>query len=425
MDSSTTVIVVSHDRSFVDEIADELLVLREQQIERFRGNLSTYEAERVKQYKYLTKMQASQDKQRQHMQSTIQGNVQAAKRAGDDKKLKQAASRKKKLEERMGMEVSAKGTRFKLNRDYAGHHLTYRGSIEVPKFDPPAQMKLPVQPSDLRFPGGLVSLEKVGFVYRVNGKQIPILMDVDMTIHLGDRIGITGLNGSGKSTLVSLLMGSTPSGDPVTPSSGTIMRHTRAKFAAYSQQAVEELEVSAAAKPDQTALSHLMESVGPEAHESDARAILSGMGLAGKFASDVPIALLSGGQRVRLALAKILWSPPHVLILDEVTTHLDTDTIQALVTALKRYEGAILVVTHDRFFMRTVVEGVSVRELAALSRPDQEVSEDEESSGDEIEESKKTRVLYRLSKRRLIRLERGMEQYEEIAARSATKLGTY
>jgi ATPase subunit of ABC transporter with duplicated ATPase domains len=425
LSANTTVLVVSHDRSFGDSVAEELLVLRNQTLERFKGNLSTYESERLKTYRHLTRLKDAQDKQKKHIQSSIDGNVAAAKRAGDDKKLKQAASRKKKLDERMGMQTSAKGTRFKLNRDRAGYYADgLRNEIDVPTFDPPAQMVIPAEPSDLRFPGSLVSFEKVNFSYTVGKTTTPILKDIDLTIQLGDRIGIAGLNGSGKSTLVSLAMGVvTGSEKPMVPSSGALARHTRAKFALYSQQAAEELDALAAQRPELTALSHLMEFAGADVQEQVARGVLSGVGLAGKIASDVPIALLSGGQRVRLALAKILWSPPHLLILDEVTTHLDTDTIQALVTALKSYEGAILVVTHDRFFMRCVVEGESMKALAAASRPDDDGSEESESEDDEDETAARTRVVYRLSKGKLIKLDRGMEQYEEIAARSATKLG--
>lgn len=423
MDDSTTVLVVSHDRAFGDEVTDELLVLREQQLERFKGNLSTYEQERMKKYKYLYRMQEAQEKQKKHMQSTIEGNVQAAKRSGDDKKLKQAASRKKKLDDRMGIQVSAKGTRFKLNRDLVGYHESKRDGIELPKFDPPAQLIIPNQPADLRFPGALVSFEKVNFSYVVGNKKVPTLTDINLTIHPGDRVGLAGLNGSGKSTLVSLAMGTSADGSKtMAPTSGTITKHTRAKFALYSQQAAEELETIANDHPEATALSHLLEFAGDGVQEKDARSVLSGVGLAGKIASDVPIKLLSGGQRVRLALAKILWSPPHLLILDEVTTHLDTDTIQALVGALKHYEGAILVVTHDRFFMKTVVQGESMRDLAANSRPGDE-DEDKSESESSDEETARTRVVYRLSKGKLTKLERGMEQYEEIAARSATKLG--
>ena len=421
----TTVLVVTHDRAFGDEVAEELLVLRNQQLERFRGNLSMYETDRLKTYKHMTRMKDAQDKQKKHIEATIQGNVQAAKRAGDDKKLKQAASRKKKLDERMGLEVSAKGGRFKLNRDLAGYYTNNRAGIDVPTFDPPAEMKIPLQPADLRHPGSLVSFEKVNFSYMVAKKRVPILNDINLTIHLGDRIGLAGLNGSGKSTLVSLAMGHTASDPtkPMLPTSGTITRHTRAKFGLYSQQSAEELEALSIANPQATALSHLMEHIGPSFSEQEARGILSGLGLTGKIASDVPLALLSGGQRVRLALAKILYNPPQLLILDEVTTHLDTDTIQALITALKGFEGAILVVTHDRFFMKCVVEGISMKELAAVSRPEDEQDDDEDGSEDEDIEEKRTRVVYRLSKGKLIKLERGMEQYEAIAERSATKLG--
>ncbi|KAK4493681.1 hypothetical protein PRZ48_014866 [Zasmidium cellare] len=420
MDSTTTVLVVTHDRAFGDEVAEELIVLREQQLSRFKGNLSAYETDRLKQYKYLTRMKDAQEKQKKHIKETIEGNVQAAKRAGDDKKLKQAASRKKKLDDRMGMEVSAKGGRFKLNRDLVGYYTSKRDGIDVPTFDPPATMVVPLQPADLRFPGALVSFEGVSFSY---GKK-EILKDVNLTIHPGDRIGLAGLNGSGKSTLVSLAIGN-PMGRG-SAIKGTIQRHTRARIGLYSQLAAEELEAISAERPPLTALTHLMESanLSPD-DEQQARGVLSGVGLAGRIASDVPIALLSGGQRVRLALAKIFWNPPHLLILDEVTTHLDTDTIQALVSALRGYEGAILVVTHDRFFMKTVVEGVSMRSLAAQSRPEDEGEESESSSEDEEvgEGIKRTRVVYRLSRGKLIKLERGMEQYEEIAARSATKLG--
>ena len=348
----TTVLVTTHDRDFGDAVAEELIVLRNQTLETFRGNLSLYERERYKKARYLTKMKDAQEKQKKHMEKTVQNNIKAAREKGDDKKLKQAASRKKKLDERMGMEVSLKGGRFKLNRDLAGYHLTNRAEIEIPDFDPPVKMGFPRQPPDLRFPGSLVSLEKVSFSYP-GRRKVPILTDIDLTIHPGARVGLAGLNGSGKTTLVSLVMGS---GDDatggLTPTKGTITRHSRAKFGRFSQQSVEELTAMAGQNPRLTAMSHLMEVGGDEMTEKDARQILGSLGLQGQTVSDVPLALLSGGQKVRVALAKLLWPPPQLLILDEVTTHLDADTILSLVNALREYDGALLVVTHDRFFMR-------------------------------------------------------------------------
>lgn len=351
----TTILITTHDRDFGDAVAEELIVLRNQTLEVFKGNLSLYERERLKKARWLTKMKDAQEKQKKHMEKSVAGNIKAAKDKGDDKKLKQAASRKKKLDERMGLQVGLKGGRFKLNRDLVGYHLSNRAEIEVPDFDPPAQLSLPQQPPDLRFPGALVNLEKVSFAYP-GRKKIPVLTDIDLTIHPGARIGLAGLNGSGKTTLVSLIMGSGDS-EGLVPSLGTITRHARARIGRFSQQSVEDISGTALSNPQLTALRHLMEVAGPEMQEKDARGLLGGLGLHGRTVSDVPLLLLSGGQKVRVALAKLLWPPPQLLILDEVTTHLDFDTIMSMVLALREYDGAILVVTHDRFFMRYVHDG--------------------------------------------------------------------
>lgn len=348
----TTVLITTHDRDFGDAVAEELILLRNQVLETFRGNLSLYERERWKKAKWLTKMKDAQDKQKKHIEKSIAGNIKAAKDKGDDKKLKQAASRKKKLDERMGVQVGLKGGRFKLNRDLAGYHLSNRAEIEVPDFDPPALLSFPRQPPDLRFPGALVNLEKVSFAYP-GSKKVPILTDIDLTIHPGARIGLAGLNGSGKTTLVSLIMGGGDT-EGLTPTSGTITRHARARIGRFSQQSVEEISATASSNPQLTALRHIMDVGGSEMLEKDARGLLGGLGLHGQTVSDVPLILLSGGQKVRVALAKLLWPPPQLLILDEVTTHLDSDTTLSLVIALKEYDGALLVVTHDRFFMRQV-----------------------------------------------------------------------
>jgi len=226
----------------------------------------------------------------------------------------------------MRMEVSAKGTRFKLNRDLAGYHNSVRDETQLPTYDPPAWMAFPLCPSDLRFPGALVSLEGVTFAHGQGKQEVPILREVNLTIHLGDRVGLVGLNGSGKSTLVSLIMAGVEGASEVpAPSKGALSRHSRARFGRYSQQAVEKLDELAAGDSSLTALSHRLKSAGSELLEKDARGLLASLGLPGKSATDVPMTLLSGGQKVRLALAKLLWTPPHLLILDEVTTHLDSD----------------------------------------------------------------------------------------------------
>jgi ATPase subunit of ABC transporter with duplicated ATPase domains len=312
----TTVVVVTHDRDFADAAAEELLVMRNQKIEVFKGNLSLYESERWKKAKWMNSMREAQEKQKAHMEKTISNNIAAAKKQGDDKKLKQAASRKKKLDDRMGMQVNAKGHKFKLNRDLGGgYYLTSRVDFETVDFDPPVRLKFPNIPPDLRFPGALVNLEKVAFGYK---KNKPIFSDVDLTIHPGERVGICGLNGSGKTTLLNLIVGIGEDGSPATPTSGTITRHPRAKFARFSQLVVEQLDAFAAENPTTSALAHLIDISGGQLDNQAARGLLGSLGLQGQVVSDIPIAALSGGQKVRLAFAKLVYQPLHILVLDEV-----------------------------------------------------------------------------------------------------------
>ncbi|KAG6867032.1 hypothetical protein C0991_003950 [Blastosporella zonata] len=406
--TDTTVVVITHDRDFADAVADELLVLREQKLEHFKGNLSLYEFERHAKTVNLTRMQAALDKKTKHIESSIASALSAAKRTGDDKKLKQVASRRKKIEERTGLEVGLKGGRFKLNRDLPGYHLTNRDAIEIPTVDPLVRILLPSEPPDLRFPGALVAMEKVSFAYPRS--RTMTLVDVDLVIHPGERVGIAGLNGSGKSTLVGLVDGGLSS------TKGSVTRHTRARIQCFSQHAVEALEEKGKTDGELTALRELMEVSGGQLSEQEARGLLSGLGLPGKIASDVPVVALSGGQKVRLALAKLIFSPPHLLVLDEVTTHLDADTVLALVEALKQYQGALLVITHDRFFMRCVVEGESPNESPDGSNEEEEEEEDREWQA-------KPGIVYRLIKGQLKALDGGMRKYEAIALKASNKLG--
>ncbi|VDC07955.1 unnamed protein product [Peniophora sp. CBMAI 1063] len=410
--SDKTVVAVTHDRAFADAVASTLLVLREQTLTPFAGNLSTYERERHKHAKYMSRMKDAQDASAKHMQSTIERNIQAARRTGDDKKLKQAASRRKKLEERSGLEVSAKGTRFKLNRDLPGFHLTNRAEIEIPKFDPPVKLSLPTRPPETRIAGSLVSLENVSFSYTPRVK--PILQEATLVVHPGERIGVVGLNGAGKSTLIRLVLGPSHS-DGLRPSRGSVSHDPRARIACFSQHIVEELERRGVADPTLTALREI-QGRGDGLPEQQARALLGGLGVSGRTASDVSLAALSGGQKVRVALAGLLVTPPHLLVLDEVTSHLDADTVTALARALRGYQGALLIVSHDRYFVKTVVEGEPL-----------EVREDEdedESSGDEDDATSPAGRVLLVAAGKLKKLDGGMSEYERKCERISAKLAS-
>lgn len=409
--ANTTVVVVTHDRDFADAVAQELILVRlvpAKSLEVFKGNLTEYESEKRRQIRRMTKMSEAQEKKTKHMEDTINKNVKAAKRTGDDKKLKQAASRRKKLEERSGLEVGQHGGRFKLNRDLTGYHLSNRAEIEIPEFDPPVTITLPEQPSPLRHAGPIFSFEKVSYTYPKSGKWT--LKDVDLVMHPGERVGLAGLNGSGKSTLVKLLMAATTGGDP-RPTRGSITVHSKARFACYSQHAVETLEEVGRRNPEKTALSYLMQLDGWAGDEQASHGLLAKLGLRGNTVTDVPLAALSGGQRVRLALAEAIFSSPHLLVLDEVTTHLDADTIDGLIETLEYWEGALLIITHDRHFMRCVVD----REKIDRGEGD-DGGDSEETAGGQ------PGTVYHVRKAGLRKLERGMQQYEEIVSKSVSKL---
>ncbi|KAK5457120.1 hypothetical protein LTS15_004901 [Exophiala xenobiotica] len=411
--ATTTVVVVTHDRDFADAIAQELLLIRlapAKTLEVFKGNLTEYEKEKRRQIRRMTKMSEAQEKKNKHMEDSIMKNIKAAKRTGDDKKLKQAASRRKKLDERSGLEVGQNGGRFKLNRDLVGYHNRARDDIEIPEFDPPVSVTLPNQPEPLRHPGPLFSFDKVSYTYPKTG--VWTLKDIDLVMHPGERLGLVGLNGSGKSTIVTLLMAAATGGLPRT-TKGTIAVHSKARFACYSQHAVEQLEELGRQHPTQTALSHMMQLDGWTADEQTARGTLAKLGLRGNTVSDVPLAALSGGQRVRLALAEAFVNSPHLIVLDEVTTHLDADTVDALIEALSSWEGGLLVITHDRHFMRCIVD-----------REKLDRNEDDDSSESEGSEASAPGTVYHVRTGGLRKLQRGMQQYEEIVSKTVDKLGT-
>ncbi|KAH7386581.1 P-loop containing nucleoside triphosphate hydrolase protein [Cadophora sp. MPI-SDFR-AT-0126] len=405
-----SVVLVSHDRDFINAVCQELIILRDQDLTYFRGDLTAYDRSIRDKKLYLGRMKEAQDKQKAHMQQTIQQNIKQGKAAGDENKLRQAKSRQKKLDNRMGMEKSATGGRFKLNRDLAGFHLTARAEIDIPADERGVSILLPPAP-DLRFPGPLVSLEKVTFRYPLLKKSQPptpiILQEVDLTIHMGDRVGIVGLNGCGKSTIIKLLT------DTTKPTKGTVTRHPRLRMGYYSQHAVEELQALGRTTPELTALALLTKDVESELDEGEIRGLLGSLGLPGRTASDVPLTKLSGGQLVRLALARLLWKSPQLLVLDEITTHLDFHTVTALADALSDWNGAILVVSHDRYLIRRVVEG----EKEDLGSEDEESDEEDDEGA-----AGRRRTVFLLKGGVLKVLERGVSAFEESLEKRVTKL---
>ncbi|CAF3534997.1 unnamed protein product [Fusarium graminearum] len=397
-DNPPTLILVSHDRDFTS-LCTDLLILKDKQLTYFHGDLPTYEESQSERKQWLTAMKEAQDKQKAHIEKSIAANMKAGKANDDTNKLRQAKSRQKKLDNRWGLQVSAKGGRFKLNRDLVGYHLTAREDIDIPPEDRPVVVNLP-GPPDLRFPGALISLEKVAFRY--SSKTPLVVQDITLSVGMGDRIGILGLNGAGKSTLIKLLV------EETRPTAGTLTTHPRLKLGYYSQHAVEALQTLGRSEPTLTALALLTREVEGELTEGDIRGLLGQLGLPGRIASDVPLCKLSGGQVVRCELARLFWRHPHCLVLDEVTTHLDYETVTALREALRDWEGAVILVSHDRWFMRGVIEGA--------------MEEDEDTDEDDDEESTRRRFVYRLKGGKMSTLENGVDAFEQLMEKRVKKL---
>lgn len=399
-DTPPTLIVVSHDRDFIS-VCTDLLIIKDKQLIYFHGDLPMYESSQSERKLYLTKMKEAQDKQKAHIEKSIAANMKAGKASDDQNKLRQAKSRQKKLDERWGLTVSAKGGRFKLNRDLPGYHFTAREDIDIPPDERPVVITLP-EPPDLRFPGSLISLENVS--YRYSPKTAAVVQDINVSVGMGDRVGILGLNGAGKSTLIKLLV------EETRPTTGTMTTHPRLRRGYYSQHAVDDLRALGRSEAELTALSLLTREVEGALAEGELRGLLGQLGLPGRVASDIPLAKLSGGQLVRCELARLFWRRPQCLVLDEVTTHLDYETVTALREALSDWDGAVVAVSHDRWFMRGVVEGVQ-----------DEDEEDSEDGGKEDEVEKK-RTMYRLRAGKLTVLENGVDEFERLMEKRAAKL---
>ena len=398
-----SIVMVSHDRNFMDAISTDTVILRDQKLSYFNGNLSSYEDDFEKRKLYMSSMKESHDRQKSKLEKSIQEGYRRSKASGDQKRMKQIKSKEKKVNERMGLQVSSLGHRFKLNRDMAGYHTEMRAEIEVPEEEKAIHMQFPPA-GDLRHPGALVSLEKITVKYK--NAASPVLTNVDLVIHRGDRIGIIGLNGSGKSTIIRVMT------ETLRFTSGNLTKHSQLKLGYYSQHAVEELQAKGLEDPSLTAVSVLLAEGEGKLTEPEARSYLGSLGLHGRTASDLSLSKLSGGQLVRLALARVTWNSPQLLVLDEVTTHVDYHAVKALIEALNEFAGAIVLVSHDRHLIKAVVQGESDRFGSDSSGSESE---------DELEALNRRRLVYLLKGGRLEEIS-GVQDFEQSLEKRLEKL---
>jgi len=298
-----TLILISHDRDFLDAIVGQILHLDHQRLDLYTGNYSDFEHQRAER---LMQQQAAYDKQveeRQRLQKFIDRFRAKATKA------RQAQSRIKALER---MEEVAPA---------------YAESVFHFEFPQPEKL-----------PHSLLHLQDVAIGY----DQAPILKDLNLDIQSGDRIALLGPNGAGKSTLVRLLAGE------IQALSGELESHQDLKIGYFAQHHSEALDL------DSSAMELLLKQ-DPGLSEQEGRDFLGRFGFTGDEALK-PVAQYSGGEKARLNLALIVYSRPNLLLLDEPTNHLDLEMRHALTVALQGYEGAVLLVSHDRHLLRTVSE---------------------------------------------------------------------
>ncbi|KAL7754013.1 hypothetical protein RI367_000946 [Sorochytrium milnesiophthora] len=346
-----TVLVVSHDRAFLDAVADETIFLKD----------NYGEAESIKEETRANKQRQldAMERKKKHIEASIAKATQQAKSGGDDKKLGMVASRKKKLE-RLGMEKTEDGKRFKQSYR-AGHHLDSRPQIVVERPEAPVTFKLddPVPP---RQHGNVLEMSNVWHSYA--GKNGPwILQDITFTLEWGQKFAIVGANGAGKSTLVGVITST------LTPTKGTAKVASAIKVGYFSQQQIDEAFTGSEITP----VEHLRVAA-PTMSLADIHARLGSFNIPGRL-FNTPVRTMSGGERVKLALAKALIGDPQLLVLDEPTNHLDILSIEGLAEAVSKYSGSIVLVSHDRWFVQKVAERVYWLNKGALTRLDDGMAE--------------------------------------------------
>lgn len=299
-----TVLVVSHDREMLNRSVTHILALDSQKLEVSNGGYDTYLKRRAERAAQLAGQKAKQDAAKQHLQAFVDRFRAKASKA------RQAQSRIKMLEKMQ--------------------------DIAVPIEDRALPFKFYEAP-ELASP--LIQIENADLGY-IAGK--PVLKNVDFRLDMDDRIVIIGPNGQGKTTLVKSI------GERLALMNGERRASKNLKIGYFSQDSMDELDAG------HTVLQHIRD-LEPDLPEARLRAIAASLGFSHEKI-DTNVEKLSGGEKVRLLMGLMAHTRPHILILDEPTSHLDIDSREALIHALNEFSGAVLLITHDVYLAEATAD---------------------------------------------------------------------
>ena len=340
---SRTLLVVSHDRVFLDKVAKGILVLEKGNIRNFSGNYTEYiettQKEKILQGQRHETMKKNRDRLLAQVEAVKGQALHTEKETKNDclrRYAKKVAKKAKSMEKRVDRMVTSE-TWIEKPIETPKIHLEFETSISAGQT--------------------LLSAKDISFGY---DKEISILRNIDFRIETGEKIAILGPNGSGKSTLLGLLC------KKLVPRSGAIWQNENAQLGIFSQRLSD-------INPAETVLEAAKS--GRNVSDTTARNVLGSLLIFGDKVFE-PVENLSLGEKTKLGFARLLISSPDLLILDEFSAHLDLDSLAKIEEAINEFQGAVLIVTHDRYMLEKLkLDRSYLLENAELKQIHTELSE--------------------------------------------------
>jgi ATP-binding cassette subfamily F protein 3 len=309
-----TLLLISHDQAFIDSCANVIVSFENKQLMTYTGNYSSYQKQRAERLALEQKRYEKQEQKKQHLNSFILRFKAKASKA------KQAQSRVKQLEKMEALLPIQQENEFSF-------------SFREPD----------------KLPNPLINMENIQLGY----DSTIILSNIHLNLVPGSRIGLLGRNGAGKSTFIKLLA------DELAPLQGRYTTSAGLKIGYFAQHQVQALNL------ENSAFDHLL-ALDRQLTDQQIRDYLGGFGFQGDEALK-KVAPMSGGEKARLVLSLIVYSKPNLLLLDEPTNHLDMNMREALAYALQSFEGAMVIVSHDRYLLESVCDDFYLVDSGAVS----------------------------------------------------------